>query len=261
MTFLFSSSKTPISDELLSAYSDAEVTSAEKQRVEQALRTQPELRQRLAELRVTVDLLVQMEPVAVPRTFVLSEAQVQASGRRIFSSPHLWTLLLPRLLPLATAAVAVALVVVLGLDMAAVDTAPAAALQPELAAMQVEAEPATSALPEPQALQAQDETLPAAVVPDALRAQILTEAEAITTAVEAQAVAAAPAAEKAAAPVTAVAGQSTSPLTDQKTLAPAAPEPERLTASSIMTLTRMKWLLGGLLLVMAALTAWVRRRY
>jgi len=257
MTFLFSSSKTPISDELLSAYSDAEVTSAEKQRVEQALRTQPELRQRLAELRVTVDLLAHMEPVAVPRAFVLSEAQVQASGRRIFFSPHLWSLLLPRLLPLATAAVAVALVVVLGLDMAGMNTAPA--LSPELAAIAVEAEPSALGLPEPQALQAQDETPPAAPAADALRAQALTEA--ITTTVEAQVVAAAPAAEEAAAPVTTAAGQSTSPLTDQKTLAPAAPEPERRTASPIMTLSQVKWLLGGLLLVLASLTWWLRRRY
>ena len=111
----------PISDDLLSAYLDGQVTPAERQRAEKALAEDPAVRGRYMMLRQTVLLLRQTPRVAVPRSFVLSEAQVLAAGGRVagVARPGFFAHLLAgmsRALPVATAAVAVALFLVVGVD-------------------------------------------------------------------------------------------------------------------------------------------------
>lgn len=68
-----------ITDELLSAYLDQAVTAEEKRLVEAAVAAEPEIAWRLETLRQTVQLLRALPAVALPRSFVLSEAQVAAS--------------------------------------------------------------------------------------------------------------------------------------------------------------------------------------
>jgi anti-sigma factor RsiW len=63
--------------ELLSPYLDGEVSEEERLWVEQAIATSAELRQELEFLRQTVNLLAALPPVAAPRPFTLSEADVQ----------------------------------------------------------------------------------------------------------------------------------------------------------------------------------------
>lgn len=122
------SSPLPISDELLSAYLDRQVTAAESARVEQAQAQDDEVALRLHLLEQTVQLLRQTPTLALPRSFVLSEAQVRAAGGQVRSARPAtrsggllaWLgAFSPRVMPLATAAVALALLLVVGLDVGA----------------------------------------------------------------------------------------------------------------------------------------------
>ncbi len=70
------SSHTQISDELLSAYIDGLVTNEEKSRVEAAVAVDPTLAWELDSLRRTVELVRDLPPVALPRSFALAEEQV-----------------------------------------------------------------------------------------------------------------------------------------------------------------------------------------
>jgi len=63
--------------DLLSPYLDGEVTDEERVQVEQALVASPELQRELETLRRTVALVSALPPVAAPRPFTLSEAQVK----------------------------------------------------------------------------------------------------------------------------------------------------------------------------------------
>ena len=65
-----------ITDELLSAYLDGMVTPAERQRVEAAAVADPDVAWRLATLRETVRLLRTLPVLELPRSFVLTPAQV-----------------------------------------------------------------------------------------------------------------------------------------------------------------------------------------
>lgn len=134
-----------ISEELLSAYLDGQLTAAETARVEQARAMDVEVAMRLEALAHTVGLLRQTPRLAVPRSFVLSEAQVLAAGGRVKGAHParraggFWAWLgglSPRLMPLATAAVALALLVVVGMDVRGNQTpaapAPAPAEMPEM---------------------------------------------------------------------------------------------------------------------------------
>jgi len=68
---------------------------------------------------MTVHLMQDAPPVRVPRAFTLSGAQVLAAGGKVkgVEQPGFWERLFPRLMPLATAAVALLLVVLLGSDL------------------------------------------------------------------------------------------------------------------------------------------------
>jgi hypothetical protein len=70
------SSPFPISDELLSAYIDGDISEAEKQQIELAIATDPEIAWQVETLRQTVALLRALPSVSLPRSFVLQEEQV-----------------------------------------------------------------------------------------------------------------------------------------------------------------------------------------
>ncbi len=76
--------------ELLSPYLDGEVTTEERALVEAALAASVELREDLATLRQTVALLAELPPVAAPRPFTLTAADVPVpipTSRRIWGLP------------------------------------------------------------------------------------------------------------------------------------------------------------------------------
>jgi hypothetical protein len=70
------SSPFPISDELLSAYIDGDVSDVEKQHIEFAIANDPEIAWQVETLRATVALLREMPAIPMPRSFVLHEDQV-----------------------------------------------------------------------------------------------------------------------------------------------------------------------------------------
>ena len=65
-----------ITDELLSAYIDNQVTDDEKALIEAAVVEDPMLAWQLESLRYTVELLHTLPQLALPRSFVLSDAQL-----------------------------------------------------------------------------------------------------------------------------------------------------------------------------------------
>jgi hypothetical protein len=98
-----------IPDELLSAYIDRQVSEAELRRVEKALLAEPTLQQHLETMQATVALLNNAPTLAAPRAFVLSENQVLTAGGRVKRArqPSFWERWLPRLMPVATAFIAI----------------------------------------------------------------------------------------------------------------------------------------------------------
>jgi len=119
MTESHLSTPAPIGDEMLSAYIDGQLNAADLQRVEKILATDAQAQERYETLRMTVHLMQDAPPVRVPRAFTLSGAQVLAAGGKVkgVEQPGFWERLFPRLMPLATAAVALLLVVLLGSDL------------------------------------------------------------------------------------------------------------------------------------------------
>jgi len=97
-----------ISDELLSAYIDHQIDEAELRRVETALAAEPALQHQLETLQATVTLMRSAPALVVPRALTLSENQVLAAGGRVkgVKQPAFWQRWLPRLMPVATAVVA-----------------------------------------------------------------------------------------------------------------------------------------------------------
>ena len=99
------SHQNPITDELLSAYIDGDVTAAEQQQIEYAIARDPEIAWQVETLRQTVALLHALPAIPLSRSFVIQEEQVAdvlsarrygsvglASNRR--NGPSLWRRLL-----------------------------------------------------------------------------------------------------------------------------------------------------------------------
>src|SRR4051794_18324183 len=63
--------------ELLSAYIDNQLATGERAALEERLRREPALRAALGELRTTVGLLRELEPLAPPRSFALDPAALK----------------------------------------------------------------------------------------------------------------------------------------------------------------------------------------
>lgn len=97
-----------ISDELLSAYMDHQIDEAELRRVETALAAEPALQHRLETLQATVTLMRNAPVLVVPRALTLSESQVLTAGGQVkgVKQSAFWERWLPRLMPAATAVVA-----------------------------------------------------------------------------------------------------------------------------------------------------------
>lgn len=73
-------------DELLSAYLDGELSSQERRQLEARLAVDPQLRERLEDLRHTVTLVRELPPVSAPRNFLLSPEMVGETRRSAPSS-------------------------------------------------------------------------------------------------------------------------------------------------------------------------------
>ncbi|MCO6452736.1 MAG: zf-HC2 domain-containing protein [Caldilineales bacterium] len=127
-----SSLPNPISDDLLSAYIDGQLTADERVRIEQALTADASAQQRMTTLKYTVDLFKQAPSLTLPHAFVLSEQDVLVSGGRVrgVKGPSFWQRLLGplnKIMPLATAAVAVVLLLTFALPyLSGQQSAPAA---------------------------------------------------------------------------------------------------------------------------------------
>lgn len=89
----------PISDELLSAYVDGDVTEEEKQQIEFAIANDPDVAWQIQTLRQTVDLLHSLPPIPLPRSFTLEESQVadilaerrgHQTNPRVGTTPSFW---------------------------------------------------------------------------------------------------------------------------------------------------------------------------
>jgi anti-sigma factor RsiW len=88
MNVMNSSPFSQVTDEMLSAYLDQEVSPEELALVEAAVAAEPDIAWRLESLRQTVQLLRALPAVALPRSFVLTEAQV-ATNRKLTAPPAL----------------------------------------------------------------------------------------------------------------------------------------------------------------------------
>lgn len=81
-----------ISDELLSAFLDGEVSALERSQIEEALASDPDTAWRLDALRQTVTLVKALPRVSLPRSFTLSEADLvlvrtPSFWQRLFANP------------------------------------------------------------------------------------------------------------------------------------------------------------------------------
>jgi anti-sigma factor RsiW len=65
-----------ITDELLSAYIDEDISDDDRRLIEQAAADDPDIAWRLATLRETVRLLHELPALALPRSFLLTPEQV-----------------------------------------------------------------------------------------------------------------------------------------------------------------------------------------
>lgn len=169
-----------ISDELLSAYLDGEVTPEERTLVERTVASSSDVAWRLDALRQTVALVGQLPRVPLPRSFTLSEADIQPTPRVGHEAPRWWHALLnPVFLRNATAVATMLFLVVLvgnvmlssqapaapasvsatvvvqapavAADVPAPEVAPAAATEAEMAKVAPTAEPAALGAGEPAA--------------------------------------------------------------------------------------------------------------
>lgn len=251
------SSLPAISDELLSAFLDGQVTAAESARVEQSQAQDAEVALRLDLLAETVDLLRQAPRLAVPRSFVLSEAQVLAAGGKVKARTTarpggFWAWLgglSPRVMPLATAAVALALLVVVGIDLSG-NPAPRATSAPQAAMAPAPSEAATEA--PLRAMKSAGEPQPTTAAEAAVETEAMI-AEATPDEAAAMMLEAAPAEETAQ--IQAEASDETATLKSaiiEETPAPAAP-------ANPPSLRLLELALAGLLALLAVLTLLARR--
>ncbi|NOX62843.1 MAG: hypothetical protein GXP42_12990 [Chloroflexi bacterium] len=173
-----------ISDELLSAYLDGEVTTAERARIEQALADDPEVRERLESLRWTVSLLREAPRLSVPRAFILSETEVLAAGGKVKGVRQpgwmdRWLAGLSRAMPAATAAVAVLLLFVVGVDLLMSRTSQPQAVRMEAPAAEIALQATQAPGPEAEIAQPSGpEVATTVVVEKVVEATVLVEKEA-----------------------------------------------------------------------------------
>ena len=98
-----------ISDELLSAYLDGEVTPEERTLVERSIASNSDVAWRLGALRQTVAIVGQLPRVPLPRSFTLREADVRPTPRARRDAPRWWQVLLSPVFLRSASAVATVL--------------------------------------------------------------------------------------------------------------------------------------------------------
>ncbi len=156
-----------ISDELLSAYLDGEVTPEERMLVESMATGSSDVAWRLDALRQTVALVGQLPRVPLPRSFTLSEADIRPVPRDGRQAPAWWHALLnPIFLRNATAvATMLFLVVLIGNVMLSTLAPGAMAPAPTFATVVVQAPAEPLALAPTQATANEDTAAKAAPTP------------------------------------------------------------------------------------------------
>ena len=227
-----------ISDELLSAYLDQQISEAELRRVEEALAAEPAMQYQLETLQATVALMRSAPALVVPRALTLSENQVLAAGGRVrgVKQPSFWDHWLPRMMPAATAVVAILFIFSLTFSFPLAEKQAAAPIQMASAPAEIESAPAMAreaaaeAGPEIQALSV-EQPAPRAAQPRAA----VTEDE--SSAKD----------ESANAQTLTMTGADQSEVTGQTTPSSASASPERL-------ISWRTWLLGLLLILLLFLT-------
>jgi len=226
-----------ISDELLSAYLDQQISEAELRRVEEALAAEPAMQYQLETLQATVALMRSAPALVVPRALTLSENQVLAAGGRVrgVKQPSFWDRWLPRMMPAATAVVAILFIFSLTFSFPLAEKQAAAPIQMASAPAEIESAPAMAreaaeAGPEMQTLSV-EQPAPRAAQPRAA----VTEDES-------------PAKDESAnAQTLTMTGADQSEVTGRTTPSSASASPERL-------ISWRTWLLGLLLILLLFLT-------
>jgi anti-sigma factor RsiW len=228
-----------ISDELLSAYLDQQISEAELRRVEKALAAEPAMQYQLETLQTTVALMRSAPALVVPRALTLSENQVLAAGGRVrgVKQPSFWDRWLPRMMPAATAVVAILFIFSLTFSFPLAEKQAAAPIQMASAPAEIESAPAMAreaaaeAGPEMQTLSV-EQPAPRAAQPRAA----VTEDES-------------PAKDETAnaQTLTMTGADQSEEVTGQTTPSSASASPERL-------ISRGTWLLGLLLILLLFLT-------
>jgi len=226
-----------ISDELLSAYLDQQISEAELRRVEKALAAEPAMQYQLETLQATVALMRSAPALVVPRALTLSENQVLAAGGRVrgVKQPSFWDRWLPRMMPAATAVVAILFIFSLTFSFPLAEKQAAAPIQMASAPAEIESAPAMAreaaeAGPEIQTLSV-EQPAPRAAQPRAA----VTEDES-------------PAKDETAnAQTLTMTGADQSEVTGRTTPSSASASPERL-------ISWRTWLLGLLLILLLFLT-------
>ena len=238
-----------ISDELLSAYIDHEIDEAELRRVETALAAEPALQHRLETLQTTVALMKGAPALVVPRALTLSESQVLAAGGRVkgVTHPTFWERWLPRLMPVATAVVAVMFVfsLVFSLPTTPINTSKLAmreqpAEKPTLAGIEPTEAPAVMASDaQNEAAEVQMLTVEQPAAAESAQPRPVVSEDAM------------PVAREKASPRTAIAETSVPEAAPAAKPAPAEPTSREISSMPVSWIT---WLLGLLLILTIFLT-------
>lgn len=158
-----------ISDELLSAYLDDEVSAQERAQIERALAQDPDTAWRLNALRQTVALVKELPRLTLPRSFTLSEADIAPRAQTSARAPWWRPLLAPLLLRNATAIAALLFAVLMLGDLAPRLASPAA--PPQAVMLKAPAMEDADATPAPSDVTARSAAPQPTGQPDAIAAQ------------------------------------------------------------------------------------------
>ncbi len=276
--------------ELISAYIDSEVTPNEAARVEHHLQACRRCNHELASLRWTVNLLREVPPVPVPRSFVVRQADIEPEpARQPFTVPN-WLI---SGLPWATAVTAVLVVLTFSADLffdsrlasapaaieapmarsAREESAPLAAEAPAAEAPAEEAPaPEAETVPRTPATAAKERTTPVELAEGPHEQPAPAGSERATIQLESEPQAAQPKAgsQRATAPGTATQPRASSEQSEDQVQALAAPEPtqvpqtaEREAAATFLRdpVRALEIGLTGLLIVLLILSLWARRQH
>ncbi|MBS1253967.1 MAG: hypothetical protein MAG451_03022 [Anaerolineales bacterium] len=266
--------------ELTSAYIDSEVTPSEAAHIEHHLQECRRCNGELASLRWTVNLLREVPPVPVPRSFVVRQADIEPEpARQPFTLPN-W---LVNGLPWATAVTAVLVVLTFSADIffdswlanapAAMEAPMARSAREESAPLAAEAPAAESeTAPRAPATAAKERTTPVELAEGPPEQPAPADSERATIQLESEPQAAQPKAgsQKETVPSATTQPQAASEQSEDQVQALAAPEPtqvpqtaEREAAANFFRapVRALEIGLTSLLIVLLILSLWARRQH